>query len=134
MLHEHTNREIIELSASILTGVTETRTSELILFPFKLRGLTIYTSAPPNINFTFRLGFTRGQTDALSSDNLFEDLYSSRSSKETNRYPAELIVIHPNIEFPQAGLRFKAEGINASGVEHAFWVLAIIEEMKVEPS
>lgn len=127
------HREIIELSASILTGVTETRTSEIIPWPFTLRDLAIYVSAPLITDFTFRIGFTRGESEAIASDPLFEDFYSPRSSKEANRYPDQVIFLHPGISYLRLGLRLKAEGINATGVEHSFWMLAIIEETKSAP-
>jgi hypothetical protein len=124
--------EIIELSATVASGATDTRTSGIISYPFKIKQIEIHSTATLLTDFTLRYGLSKGGNEALASDPTFRDLVSNRSSKENNRYPDSIPRLYPDFIVPQPEYRLKVEAINAAGAAHNYLIIFIIEE--IDPS
>lgn len=123
-------REIIELSATVATGGTDTRTSARIQYPFTLEELEIHSTASLQTNFTLRIGISKSGTEAIASDPTFRDIPSQKSSKENQRYPDTPIRLRPQLNITQPQYRLKAEAINNSGATHDYLIIAIIQERR----
>lgn len=132
MAYKFPQVEIIELYAIATAAQVDTRTSRRIPYPFILREYSITTNVSSATAYNLRIGYTKGGTDALATDKLFNDLQSNKSSKENNVYPSSQLIHRPNLVFPQPEYRFKAELNNTSAVTVAYNAVFVIEEFLEE--
>lgn len=131
-MHKNKQIEIIELSATVASGATDTRTSGIISYPFRIKQIEIHSTATLLTDFTLRYGISKGLTEAIASDPTFHDLRSNRSSKENERYPDSILRLFPNFVVPQPEYRLKTEAINAAGAAHNYMIIFVIEEVGEE--
>ncbi len=119
--------EIIELSATVANGATDTRASREIPFPFEIHEIEIHSTGTLQTNFILRYGVSGNEALALANDPTFRDLRSERSSNENRRYPDSVVRLQPHKIIREPNQRLKAEAINASGVVHDYMIIFIIE-------
>lgn len=127
-MHKMKQVEIIELSATVASAATDTRTSGIIPYAFKIKQIELHSTADLKTDFTLRYGISKGGTEAIASDPTFRDLRSGRTSKENERYPDSVLRLFPYFIVPQPGYRLKIEAINAAGAAQDYMVIFVIEE------